>query len=267
MRRAERPRRRAGRRRPAAARPPSAPRCTSSASSKVSGGRMPGSRRASIVLPAPGGPMRSRLCPPAAAISSARRAGACPRTSAQIRADVRGRSPAGPPAAGGAQPGHARSAAAGTSTASAQRAHRHHAASRRRPRPPARWRPAAAAPRTPRRRSRGRDRQHAARAAWIAPSSDSSPTIGDVGSRRGAARCRRRRGCRARSAGRTTTPALRTSAGARLTVMRCGGKLEAGVADRRAHAVAALAHAGVGQARPSRKTGSPKATSTSTWTG
>ncbi len=35
----------------------------------VSGGRMPGRRRASIVLPEPGGPTSSRLWPPAAAIS------------------------------------------------------------------------------------------------------------------------------------------------------------------------------------------------------
>ena len=56
---------------------------TSSASSKVSGGRIPGSRRAIIVLPAPGGPTSSRLCPPAAAISSARRASVWPRTSAK----------------------------------------------------------------------------------------------------------------------------------------------------------------------------------------
>ena len=44
------------------------------ASAIVGGGRIPGSRRASIVLPAPGGPTMRRLCPPAAAISSARRA-------------------------------------------------------------------------------------------------------------------------------------------------------------------------------------------------
>ena len=44
----------------------------SRASSKLGGGRMPGRRRASMVLPAPGGPTMSRLCPPAAAISSAR---------------------------------------------------------------------------------------------------------------------------------------------------------------------------------------------------
>ena len=54
---------------------------TSSASSVESGGSRPGSRRASIVLPAPGGPIMRRLCPPADAISSARRAPACPRTS------------------------------------------------------------------------------------------------------------------------------------------------------------------------------------------
>ena len=55
----------------------------SSASSKLGGGRMPGSRRASMVLPAPGGPIISRLWPPAAAISSARLASSCPRTSAR----------------------------------------------------------------------------------------------------------------------------------------------------------------------------------------
>ncbi len=47
------------------------------------GGRIDGSRRASIVFPQPGGPTKSRLCPPAAAISSARFAASCPRTSAR----------------------------------------------------------------------------------------------------------------------------------------------------------------------------------------
>ena len=56
---------------------------TSSASSKSSGGRIPASRLAIIVLPAPGGPTSSRLWPPAAAISSARRASNCPRTSSR----------------------------------------------------------------------------------------------------------------------------------------------------------------------------------------
>ena len=41
----------------------------SSASSKVGAGKSPGTRLASIVLPAPGGPTRSALWPPAAAIS------------------------------------------------------------------------------------------------------------------------------------------------------------------------------------------------------
>ena len=41
---------------------------TSSASARVSGGRIDGSRRASIVLPTPGGPESRRLWPPAAAI-------------------------------------------------------------------------------------------------------------------------------------------------------------------------------------------------------
>ncbi len=58
-------------------------RVTSSASSSSSRGRIPGSRRASIVFPIPGGPASSRLCAPAAAISSARRARSWPRTSAR----------------------------------------------------------------------------------------------------------------------------------------------------------------------------------------
>ena len=42
---------------------------------------MPGRRLANSVFPDPGGPTNSRLCPPAAAISSARRAVSCPRIS------------------------------------------------------------------------------------------------------------------------------------------------------------------------------------------
>ncbi len=70
--------------RPGASRPATEwMRVTSRASSSVSGGRIPGRRRASIVFPMPGGPARIRLCAPAAAISSARRARSCPRTSAR----------------------------------------------------------------------------------------------------------------------------------------------------------------------------------------
>ena len=53
----------------------------SSASSKESVGNNEPMRRASIVLPDPGGPAISRLCPPAAAISSARFTCSCPLTS------------------------------------------------------------------------------------------------------------------------------------------------------------------------------------------
>ena len=55
----------------------------SSASSSSSGGSSPGRRCAIMLLPAPGGPTKSRLCEPAAAISSARFAPAWPRTSAR----------------------------------------------------------------------------------------------------------------------------------------------------------------------------------------
>ena len=56
---------------------------TSSISSGVSGGRIEGSRAASIDLPDPGAPIISRLCPPAAAISSTRLALSWPLTSAR----------------------------------------------------------------------------------------------------------------------------------------------------------------------------------------
>ncbi len=64
---------------------PAAPQAsaTSSASPSSRGGRMPGRHRASIVLPAPGGPVSKMWCPPAAAISSARLASDWPRSAAR----------------------------------------------------------------------------------------------------------------------------------------------------------------------------------------
>ena len=56
-------------------------RLVSSASSQLIGGRIVGSRRASMVLPVPGGPTMKTLWPPAAATSRARLACACPWTS------------------------------------------------------------------------------------------------------------------------------------------------------------------------------------------
>ena len=53
----------------------------SNASNKVRGGRIVGRRFANIVLPAPGGPIKIALCPPAAAISNARFIFSCPFTS------------------------------------------------------------------------------------------------------------------------------------------------------------------------------------------
>ena len=58
-------------------------RVTSRASCRTMAGKMVGSRRASMVLPEPGGPTIRTLCPPAAATSSALRAAPCPRTSAK----------------------------------------------------------------------------------------------------------------------------------------------------------------------------------------
>src|SRR5262249_61297141 len=50
-------------------------------SSPVKGGRIPGSALASRDFPSPGGPIRRRLCPPAAAIQAAPLAVAWPRIS------------------------------------------------------------------------------------------------------------------------------------------------------------------------------------------
>ena len=64
-------------------RPPRRRRSTSRAAASSSGGSRPGTVRASRVLPTPGGPISSSPWPPARAISSARRASAWPRTSAR----------------------------------------------------------------------------------------------------------------------------------------------------------------------------------------
>ena len=110
-----------------------------------------------------------------------------------------------------------------------------------------------------------RNRQHAARRLNRAVERQLAEHD-DVGDRRGARRCPAPRGCRAQSAGRTTTPALRTSAGARLTVMRCGGnsKPELRIALRTRSRLSRTLASG----RPTIvKSGRPNETSTSTWTG
>ena len=58
-------------------------RLVSRVSAMVMGGRIPGRRMASILFPVPGLPTMITLCPPAAAISSARRARDCPLTSSK----------------------------------------------------------------------------------------------------------------------------------------------------------------------------------------
>ena len=106
---------------------------------------------------------------------------------------------------------------------------------------------AAAAPAMPRRRRPTAIGSTPRDGDARAPSSESSPTTPPVpASRRAASTPAAAR--MASAIGRSNAaPALRTSAGARFTVMRCARELEARVADRCADAVAALAHAGVGQ--------------------
>ena len=245
MRRAERPRARSARR-PAASSPATEwIAVTSSAASSVERRQDAGQPPRQHRLAAARADRRSsRWWPPAAAISSARRASGWPSTSARSapsRAAPRRRAGRGRPERRRrriAQRGDrlrracrtATIAAPGTIAASAALARgSEHARGCRRaaPRPPTGSTP---------------------RVGCMAPSSDSSPT--HAARRRGRARRARPPAARTPSAiGRSKpAPTLRTSAGARFTVMRCVGIVEARVADRGAHAIAALAHAGVGQA-------------------
>ena len=192
-------------------------RSTSSASSRPRGGRIDGSRRAASVLPAPGGPTNSRLCPPAAAISSARRgtAGRAGRPGREARPGRRSI----------ARP-RCRAAAARSSRAE----HRQlRAAPGESPAPAGERRLAGV-------RGRHRDRLEAAlgppprrspappATGLIDPSSASSPA-----SASGSSRCRRELagGGEHRRGDRQVEPgaALRRSAGARFAVIRCCGNL------------------------------------------
>ena len=185
---------------------------------------MPGSRRASMVLPEPGGPTNSRLWPPAAAISSARRGDLLPAHVGEIRRRTSRRGASIGPRAAARRRRPARRAGGRRARRGADAALRPR--SRRRRRPPraalcARHDQAAhPAARAPRRRS----------AARRAP-----------GAARRRAPARRRTACPSSAAGSTTpaahsmptaigtskaAPSLRRSAGARLTVIRRGGSLK-----------------------------------------
>jgi hypothetical protein len=87
-------------------------RVTSIASVRVSGGRIEGSRCASIVLPVPGGPLSRVLWAPAAAIVSDRTAWGRPRTSARSIAwrTLAGRARVGAGSGSGAPPQRTRAA-------------------------------------------------------------------------------------------------------------------------------------------------------------
>ena len=140
----------------------------------MSGGRIPGRRRASIVLPDPGGPTKSRLWPPAAAISSARRGTSCPRTSARsaVLGAVAGRRPRDD---GGGGPGEA----APPRRAAARPARPDSAGPARRRAPTTAASPAFSAGTTSRRTARARAQAamgSTPRTGRSVPSSASSPT-------------------------------------------------------------------------------------------
>jgi site-specific DNA recombinase len=229
----------------------------SSASSNVSGGRIVPTRRASMVLPAPGGPMSNRLCAPAAATSSARRASNCPRTSARSPS-LTGTGGAGVATDRGASCGwfSALTASGSDRAVHTSRPLTTHASAAFWGGSSIRFMPSRRAataigstPRTP----------------LIAPSSDNSPTT-TVSSTAARVTCPEV-ASRPSAIGRSNDdPALRTSAGARFTVMRCGGnsKPEFLIAERTRSRLSRTVASG----RPTiEKWGSPNETSTSMWTG
>ena len=194
--------------------------------------------RARSVLPDPGGPIMSRPCPPASAISSARRPRACPRTSARSGTS-RGRlAPCHPLAgastgAGAGRSGCPRELNPGRRLEPARRsARRCEGGRRRRPgRPPAgsrRGRPGPASARLPRARRRGpplawrapRPSAGSPARGRSSPPSESSPMNAQWPVARTCSEPSRIPTAIARS---SDAPALRRSAGARLTVIRRGG--------------------------------------------
>ena len=218
---------------------------------------MPGSLRASIVLPVPGGPTMSTLWPPAAAISSARLASSCPRTSPKSgpRGSAGGTSRMRGGGSGRQRPrasstSRRRSGTARTSMPSTRAASEAFSTGTISRSKPARRAPAAmaTAPRTGRR----------------APLSDSSPTAAQRSSSAPASCPLADRSATA-SARSKLGPALRRSAGARLAVSRCWGnwRPEFSVAARTRSRASRTAASG----RPTTvKPGSPWRTSTSTVT-
>ena len=248
--------------RPAAARRPNGSTSPRALRRRRAAAGFPRTRRAIIVLPEPGGPTISRLCPPAAAISSARRASACPWTSAKIAVEPASAGAAAQPAAG-ARPERRRVVQRARPLRRAIAPGR--ARALRRPPPRLRWlrqqQPATVvAP-----GGRG-DRQHAARRHGCrrrATARRAAATSCDVAARRRSPVAARMPSAIGRS---NDEPALRTSAGARLTVTRCCGNSnpELRIALRTRSRLSRTLASG----RPTIvKCGSPNDTSTSTWTG
>ena len=225
---------------------------TSSAACSSSGGSSPGSRSASIVLPAPGGPVRNRWCPPAAATSTARRPAACPTTSPRS-------------GAGGAVGQRARAVpgerARGRRRCAdqlGQRRRRRSTSMPGRPAPPRRrWpparRPAGARP-APRRAPRAARRG----SARTRPSSPSSPSSTSRSTGRAARRPAAARTAAA-SARSKPLPCFGIDAGDRPMVIRRCGQRAAGVDHGGPDPVDRLADDGVGQPdqRPPRAARSP----------
>jgi hypothetical protein len=187
---------------------PAAPwiRVTSSASSKSGGGRIPWSRRASIVFPQPGAPRSSSAWPPAAATSSARLARSWPRTS--WRSGQRGGD------TGGAQRAGSRAAPPRRCSTTRRRSGAVHTS-----RPGAR---ATTMRRQPASRA-ARQRASAPRTGRRRPSRASSPTSPRPSRPSGPTAPEALRMPMAMGRSRLA-PLLRISAGARLTVTRRSGK-------------------------------------------
>ena len=241
----------------------------SAASSSRSGSNV-GTVRARSVLPDPGGPTSRSACPPARAISSARRASSCPRTSARSGTTVGGvtdavaRVVSAPPPSSTRDGAEERGRERGVRRASTAAARSgtpiscSDAASRASARPSS----GTTIRRTPRRTSAATIGSSPG-TVRTSPPRDSSPTSAQ---RPPPARtCSEPRRMPIAIARSSEAPALRTSAGARLTVIRRGGCTNPAL--RSAPRTRSRASDSAASGRPTMvMPGSPGATSTSTRT-
>ena len=218
-------------------------RVTSIASARVSGGRIDGSRRASIVLPVPGRALEQQVVAAGGGDLQRQQRRVVAADVGEVRARRRG---AG---CGRARRGQRRRLGAPREhVGRGAQARRRRRPRGRRPAPPrARARAGRSAARSPARRAPSATAS-APGESRSSPPSDSSPNTAYAAQRRRAGPGRWRRAPPSASAASKPGPALRRNAGREVRGDPRWRELEARVEDRRADPLARLAHRGVAEA-------------------